>query len=72
MFTLQMSNQPKGDYKIDITNTIGQKIQHLSVVHNGDNSNQLVTLSKKYEPGMYIVVVTSPTGNKYTNRIIIQ
>jgi len=72
MFTLQMSNQPKGDYKIDITNTTGQKIQHLSVVHNGDNSNQLVTLSKKYEPGMYIVVVTSPTGNKYTNRIIIQ
>jgi len=72
MFTLQMSNQPKGDYKIDITNTNGQKIQHLSVVHNGDNGNQLVTLSKKYEPGMYIVVVTSPTGNKYTNRIIIQ
>ena len=72
MFTLQMNNQPKGDYKIDITNTSGQKIQHLSVVQNGDNSNQLVTLSKKYEPGMYIVVVTSPTGNKYTNRIIVQ
>jgi hypothetical protein len=72
MFNIQLTNQPKGDYQINITNSIGQKLQQFTINHQGENSNQTISLSKKYGAGIYNVIITSPSGNQYTNRVIIK
>lgn len=58
-FNLQLTNSPKGTYRLAIVDRLGQLVYRQDIVYNGGTSSQAVYISQHISPGMYQVQLTS-------------
>ena len=72
LFNLQLSGYAKGDYTIQVINTLGQNVYSKNVKMLGDTYSEKIGADKLL-PGLYHAVITSLDGKTRTStQVIIQ
>jgi YVTN family beta-propeller protein len=69
-FTLQLNNEAKGLYTIDVVNMSGQRVYRSQVSYSGGSTAQTVNLPQAVSRGFYQVVVTNGTTRKVLKLIV--
>jgi hypothetical protein len=69
--SLQLNNQPKGQYGVRVLNSVGQQLVKTMFEHQGGNSTQSVSLPYKLTGGIYLLEVKKPDGIKIIEKIVI-
>jgi hypothetical protein len=68
---LQFTNIAKGNYSIEIFNSMGQKILQQQINIFGENSTQIISLPSSVKPGIYNLLVSG--GNvKMNHSFVVQ
>lgn len=70
--SIAFANQPAGEYKIQVTNIVGQVIYSSKINVNADNFVQALALDKNTAPGNYTVTITSINGSVSKQQVIVQ
>jgi hypothetical protein len=70
VISLQMLNQPAGNYGIKLLNNDGQVILSKVIQHVNGNNHETIPLKKDIAKGIYTMQVTTPAGEIVTNKII--
>ncbi|HEY8660013.1 MAG TPA: T9SS type A sorting domain-containing protein [Hanamia sp.] len=64
IINLQLINQPAGNYKVRLLNSLGQVIAAKEINHRGGSSSQSVSFNKYTLQGIYHLEVVNPVGEK--------
>ncbi|MEO5889540.1 MAG: T9SS type A sorting domain-containing protein [Ferruginibacter sp.] len=72
VINLQVTNQPAGNYKVRLTNTIGQTLYTTSFKHIGGNSTQSLNTVSKLPAGIYQLEVIGQDNNHNTQKLIVE
>jgi hypothetical protein len=70
-FAVQFTNFAKGNYSVQIINSIGQEVHQLQVNLSGDNVTQTVSLPASIKPGIYNLLV-SGDNVKMNHSFVVQ
>jgi YVTN family beta-propeller protein len=69
-FTLQLNNEAKGLYTIDVVNMAGQRVYRSQFSYTGGSTAQTVNLPHAITRGLYQVVVTNGSSRKVLKLIV--
>ncbi|MFP5039847.1 SBBP repeat-containing protein [Parasediminibacterium sp. JCM 36343] len=69
---LQLSNMEKGNYSLQLFNTLGQSILTQAIVHEGGSSNRNIVLPGKLTSGNYFLQVKGGSGFVYNQELLVK
>ncbi|MBS4044495.1 MAG: autotransporter-associated beta strand repeat-containing protein [Chitinophagaceae bacterium] len=69
---LQLQNIDKGNYELQVINTIGQVLFSKAIQHNGGNATQTVQLPSNVAKGNYVIKLANQVSILYSEKIIIE
>ena len=70
-FNIEITNEPAGNYGIQLLNEAGQLVYQTQISNAGGVSTQSASLPNTLTPGYYQLDIITPKGNRVTNKIII-
>jgi len=72
IINLELGNQPKGIYKMRLTNTIGQVLYSSSMNSNSGNGTLLINVPVKMSPGIYQLEVITPENKTAVETVVAE
>ena len=72
IINLQLTNQPKGNYLLKLTNNIGQTIYSTNMQSNSINSTLSINIPGKLTSGVYNLEVNTPDNKTSTQKVIVE
>ena len=69
---LQLSNQPKGKYNVQLFNSGGQLINKQSMQHEGGSALLTTNITMKPATGNYFVEIVTPTNDRIIKQVLIR
>jgi hypothetical protein len=69
--SLQLNNQPKGKYNVQLFNGLGQQMFNKSIVHNGGSATYSIELAPVVSKGIYQLYITNGE-NTINQQLIVQ
>lgn len=69
--SLQLNNQPKGIYSVQLLNGLGQQLILKTIAHPGGSATQTIRLDALVSKGVYQLHISNG-DNKVTQQIVIQ
>ncbi|MCW3113043.1 MAG: carboxypeptidase regulatory-like protein [Segetibacter sp.] len=68
---VQLNNQPKGNYIVQLYNNLGQQLMNVTVNHTGGSATQRIPLKSIVSKGMYQLHITNGE-TKLTQQIMVE
>ena len=68
---LQLNNQPKGEYLLQLFNSLGQQLLNKTIVHIGGSATQTIQLGSIVSKGVYQLYITNGE-TKINQQLIVQ
>ncbi len=62
VINVQLTNQPKGQYQIRLTNPVGQMMIAKIIMHSGGSANETLKWNRDFAKGIYQLEITKPSG----------
>jgi hypothetical protein len=69
---LQLSNQPKGNYQLRLTNSNGQTIYSTSTNSNSSNATISINVPTQLISGNYNLEIFAPNGDRNTQKVLVK
>jgi hypothetical protein len=69
---LQLQNIDKGDYEMQVINTLGQVLFSKLIQHNGGSATQTIQLPNNFAKGNYVMKLANQEKIIFTDKIIIE
>jgi hypothetical protein len=69
---LHLSNQPKGNYQLKLSNQMGQAIYSTNTVANSSNGSFAIQVPVQLIPGIYNLEINNPNGQKETKMVYVK
>ncbi len=69
---LQLENIEKGNYDLQVINTLGQVLLSRTIQHNGGSATQSVQLPNNLSKGNYVIKLANQERIVFTDKIIIE
>ena len=69
---LQLQNIDKGDYELQVINTVGQVLFSKAIQHNGGTATQTVQLPSNFAKGNYVLKLANQESILYSEKIILE
>jgi Peptidase family M1 domain len=68
---LQLAGLEKGNYQLQLINTMGQVVSTYALLHSGTNAVQNIKVSKNISRGYYSLEIVKPDGSKTVKAVYI-
>lgn len=69
---LQLNQQPKGNYNIQVKNNIGQLVFIQKIQHSGGSRTETLLIDQQLSAGIYFLEVVGPDSNSKTIKLLKQ
>jgi len=69
---LQLINQPKGKYEVNVVNNLGQVIMVKQIEHTEGSSTQTIQLSKTAAKGNYQLQIITPDNRMVNTKLLVR